>query len=232
MNVRGRLLATCLVAVVTLTAAGRLHAAETFGDITVEPEPLDAVMAEHGYIEHRLRLTNLAPQRNHLVTLVYPHRSYGSGHYIRELRRTVVVAPGARLVVALPQPAMRAEGDSLLAVTIDGRYVGEVTMPNPGSFYAPHSYGAENAPRVLLSRGLNQPAVEWRVQELLAPTQALGRASSSSSREEKAVVLLRPETDAPGWSDSWLAYSRFDGVVVTAADFGAMPAAVRQALWR
>jgi hypothetical protein len=42
------------------------------------------------------------------------------------------------------------------------------------------------------------------------------------------TVQWRPET----WSSNWLAYSRYDGIVVTGDDLRAMPPAVRTALWQ
>ena len=44
--------------------------------------------------------------------------------------------------------------------------------------------------------------------------------------------LLRADMPVEAWSSNWLAYSRYDGVVVTGDDMKAMPAAVRSALWQ
>lgn len=37
---------------------------------------------------------------------------------------------------------------------------------------------------------------------------------------------------AENWSDNWLAYSRYDGIIVTAGELNSLPAGVRVALWR
>jgi hypothetical protein len=38
--------------------------------------------------------------------------------------------------------------------------------------------------------------------------------------------------NADTWSDNWLAYSRYDGILVTAAELNALPAATQTALWQ
>lgn len=58
-----------------------------------------------------------------------------------------------------------------------------------------------------------------------------GHSSSRSSSADHPQVM-RAEWEVSEWSDNWLGYTAFDMVAVHARDFGAMPAAVKEAVWR
>lgn len=57
---------------------------------------------------------------------------------------------------------------------------------------------------------------------------------SSSSRHRSAdhPTIMKAEWEIADWSDNWLAYTAFDMVAVHSTDFGVMPMAVKEALWR
>jgi len=55
---------------------------------------------------------------------------------------------------------------------------------------------------------------------------------SHSRAGEAKSWLRRSETEVTRWSESWLGYTRFDGVWLTGDDWRAAPEAVRDALWR
>ncbi|HLP78256.1 MAG TPA: hypothetical protein VK327_15230, partial [Candidatus Paceibacterota bacterium] len=69
--------------------------------------------------------------------------------------------------------------------------------------------------------------------------RASSRSTGSSSYPpgmggpgHEANHLLRSELPASEWSDSWLSFTCFDAVALTANDLRAMPPAVQEALWR
>jgi hypothetical protein len=80
--------------------------------------------------------------------------------------------------------------------------------------------------------------------ELVGPTNSAwasaARASSdghssyggSSRSGSSASSMLRAELPSAQWSENWISYTPFDGILLSASDFTAMPPAVATALWR
>lgn len=62
-------------------------------------------------------------------------------------------------------------------------------------------------------------------------TWATRMSSSSSSSTYTGPTVLRSELEASGWSESWLAFTPFDLVVLSRTDLAAMTAAQQSALW-
>ena len=57
-------------------------------------------------------------------------------------------------------------------------------------------------------------------------TWATRMGSSSSSTAYQGPTILRSELEASGWSESWLAFTPFDLVVLSRTDLAAMTAAL------
>ena len=62
-------------------------------------------------------------------------------------------------------------------------------------------------------------------------TWATRMGGSSPSTAYQGPTVLRSELEASGWSESWLAFTPFDLVVMSRADLAAMTAAQQSALW-
>lgn len=62
-------------------------------------------------------------------------------------------------------------------------------------------------------------------------TWATRMSHSSSSTTYQGPTVLRSELEASGWSESWLAFTAFDLVVLSRVDLAAMTAAQQSALW-
>ena len=62
-------------------------------------------------------------------------------------------------------------------------------------------------------------------------TWATRMGSSSSATAYQGPTVLRSELEASGWSESWLAFTPFDLVVMSRTDLAAMTAAQQSALW-
>lgn len=62
-------------------------------------------------------------------------------------------------------------------------------------------------------------------------TWATRMGGSSSSSTYQGPTVLRSELEASGWSESWLAFTPFDLVVLSRTDLAAMTAAQQSALW-
>ena len=62
-------------------------------------------------------------------------------------------------------------------------------------------------------------------------TWATRMGGSSGSTTYQGPTILRSELEASGWSESWLAFTPFDLVVMSRTDLAAMTAAQQSALW-
>jgi len=118
-----------------------LHAAEQYGDISVEPHAIYTGNTYHGYAETRVTLENRSATKAHIVTLSNPNRSYNNGNSIGRITRSVKLEPGAREIVSLLQPPLPAPGDNQIHVEVDGRGEGEVHAPNANNHCNNYSRG-------------------------------------------------------------------------------------------
>jgi hypothetical protein len=195
---------TLVAAVLSLAAPVLVLAQVSAGDILVTPQPSLSSGACHGYVEHRFEVTNLSSDQAHNVTLEIPgqHRLSGSSGYpyLRVIRRSLSLAPRATMTVSLLQPGLRVAG-SELAVTVDRqRYIVPVNMVSFDS-YRPH--GQEST--------------------VLAPV-------SLASEELRELVVGAQLQPGELHSTSWLAYSRYDGIILDSNELARLPVDVREAL--
>ncbi len=112
-----------------------------YGDVEILVFRDHGGQASHGYTEWRFALTNHNKDKNHRVSLEFPHLKYG-GSGIRSLSRTVEVGPGQTLVTSIFQPARPRVQGANLEVTIDGQRKEEVISFRPAESAAsvPQSY--------------------------------------------------------------------------------------------
>ncbi|MGH9834987.1 MAG: hypothetical protein ACRD9Y_18355, partial [Blastocatellia bacterium] len=209
-------------------------AATDYGDLSVKVEIIPGNFGGEGYAEYRATITNRSATRSHQVTLIIPGERYGAYEAsIRELTRTVEVAPGATVAVSLFQPPLPMGGIGM-AVEIDGQRQNDPVPLNPVSLStSPGSYySSGGAVHLLVSQSVNKSGA-------LNQAGILGNQGETIENTQTGVTFHRPRTvtassDLPAqeWSAHWLGYSRYSGVVVTSDDLRAAPAAVQDALWR
>jgi hypothetical protein len=229
--------------------AAPARASVVFGDIVVSPEPVPAGDSKHGYIEYGVSVTNRSAREAHEVTLTIPKNKYSTpDHHIRSIFRSVQVGPSSTVRVALLQPAMTL-AEQGLQVAIDGRIQPQdvsIALHNDRSEWNVHYGASYNAPFILVSRRVSpnfealsgartdgwtwlrkgeKPSEEGR-EAPRGPIPAGGGAEAPTT----GFQWYRAETPVTAWSTSWLGYSCYDGVVVTAADVGDMPLGVRSAV--
>jgi hypothetical protein len=182
-----------------------------FGELSITPLPTPDCASAHGYLEYRFSVQNRSATNPHEVTITLPYESYGEDAGLVALSRSVAVAPGATVTVSLPQCGIVLQG-SEAAIAVDGRRQREPLRVNLES----HGIGRymrgsnEAATLILTSRGVPFPA----------------------PGEEDPFAVARAEQDVCEWSAEWLAYTRYDGVAVSAEEVERMPPPVRQALVR
>jgi hypothetical protein len=221
------------------------RAADQFEDIVVSPGMMPSEQGQGGYVEYVITVTNRSDSTAHEVKLVLPKNRYSRrGNGIRSISRTVQVSPSATVRVRLWQPDLPLEGSDL-EVFIDGkaqsRGVAITINQNRGSRNDRHRMGPHN---VFILVAHNFPRdLEANVMKGLPPAGPGGGMPPAPPAEgEDALPLIRvhpmnlrwvrPETPVKDWSTNWLGYSSFTGVVLTSADLGDMPPAVRTALWQ
>ncbi|MHC4707165.1 MAG: hypothetical protein ACYS8I_08780 [Planctomycetota bacterium] len=202
-------------------------ASQVYGDIVVSVESSPTQQSFHGYAEYRISVANNSAKRAHKVTLFLPHNSYGHGEHIRRISRSVVVSPASAATVSIYQPPLPINGEGL-GVAIDGKaqrkYVRLATSSHCGNI--PLVYGGASGPRSLcmfLSRSVGSDDFENGMDKAFP-------GSTASHGRRRPWYFIKSESPAGSWSSNWLTYSRYDGVVVTAANMDSMPVTVRAAL--
>ena len=212
---RGRpAIGLCLL--LTVLSAGNAWAdKQRYKDVTVTSLPLVGDRTTHGYVAYRFEITNHSFERPHRVTLTLPADLYGRS-FMAGISRTVTVAADSTAAVSLFQPPLPISGRSV-GVRIDGRSqdrplrVDPINHGEETARYSRRYSSSDSTARALASRAFRNTNLE----SVLSP---------------KGVQLAVSENPPALWSGDWLAYSRFDGVIVTAEEMAAMSAAARQAL--
>lgn len=214
-----------------LLAAPRLQAQVRFGDVEVSvPESIWGGF--HGYVEYRLQVSNTSPERGHRVRLSLPrnYNSFASGiPHLEEISRTVDLPPRSSLSVSLLQPGLPLQGDNYVGIWIDGQFQPEgipiAIRHTP--YFAFQPYAPVN-----LSVTASRQADEFVVLMQRAHDLAAGAKPSSGSRRTlNAKSINRSPFDLSEWSDSWLAYSSADGIVVSGQELAALSTEARGALF-
>lgn len=228
-----RVMWTRMCAAVLLAVAGAAASAQTFGPISVSlrPSPGIANTLCHGSFVLPYAVRN-ADESPHVVTVEidFPH----GGHYgdrLGSIRRSVKVEAGAGASIKLYVPSMPASYPRA-RVWIDGSpQPGGLTAPSnaPFAHWRTHHGGAVTQVNVLVAQesvnrdNLHSAFVSTIPRLTTGPTHGGGHPS---------LNLIRSEIPVPQWDDSWLAYSAFDGIVLTGQAFTRAPAMVRQAVQR
>ena len=139
----------------------------------------------------------------------------------------------------------------IILTGVSGTNVGHISMPasgprSPAGAVREYAFGLTLEPvkTVRLNFGSASPYnLSIDAVELAGPQgsawAAAARASSDSSAMAPAygagvetTEFLRSEVPVSDWSPSWLSYSAFDAIFLSAADFSSMAPAVATALWR
>lgn len=178
-------------------------------DIVVSPVHVRPGQSNHGYVEYRFEVRNRSDTHTHRVRLALPESAFGL--YGLRVSRSAVVEPGSTVRLSLFQLPMAIHGHGV-KVHVDGE-AGEsldvmLAGHNPRAGYP----GADERYTVLASRSAREPVPD------LEAANEIGVSMAPPVRE--------------GWSPHWLAYTRYDGIIVTPTDLADMAGPVRSALER
>jgi hypothetical protein len=227
----------CVILLLLPMASAR---AMVYDDITVNAEKIVNGRTSHGYCLFRITVTNSSPTKTHAVGISIPKRTYGYGTHLQEISKSIVVAPGATIEVPILQPPLMMQGNEI-DITIDGKRQDD-GIPFSG-FEHCMSWGSNEQPQVLVSENagydeiLKQAAVPAPGPNSMPMTPPgpvrrtrtySGRMPSSGQQSE---IYSRADMAVTSWSDNWLAYTCYDGIIVTAGDMHDMPQAVQDAMF-
>lgn len=183
--------------------------AKQYDDIVVEVVSPANALRMHGYGEYRISVSNGSLKDRHQVTLILPQQSYFGG----TVKRTITVEPASTANVSL-LVGMQLSGSGL-AVEVDGQPQPDVIAVNFSG------YANEIRPLVLISQGASSRAFQTRAGAVLKNAQDIEDFSAAKS-----------ETAVGEWSTTWLGYSSFDGIVLTADEMRSMAEPAASALMR
>ncbi len=225
---------TIWVLAVLLFATPGYAGTENYDGIRVSVEEPEDITSYTGYAVYRVSVSNRSDTaRTIRVTLpADSYSSYGQGNAITGLSATLRVGPGEVASTELLQPPMQMDGSGA-RVSIDGARQDD-RVPVSISSHMDHYQGEP----FLISRGVRGPVAtgfDAAMTELAeasgggsySPSSGLHAAYTSSDRLARLVTSPRPMAE---WSDNWLAYTRFTGVLITAQELRQAPAAIDAAL--
>jgi hypothetical protein len=203
-----------------------------YDDIVVSAESFPTDESYHGYAEFRISVTNNSATQAHKITLFTPFRSYGHGDHIRRITRSIVLSPSSSSNVSILQQPLSMNGEGM-GVIIDGKTQRKFVRLNSSSHCQSslsmirHGSSISHPLCVLLSRSVNLDDFQNGVDKAFPDPSSSSKHSYPGS---KMWNFIKSESPIGSWSNNWLAYSRYDGIVLTASDMQAMPAPIRSTL--
>lgn len=177
-----------------------------------------------GYMDYRVTLSN-SGTIDHTVKLILPHNAHGYGNHIRRLMRQVTVPAGSSATVSLLQPPLRMNGDGI-GVVIDGRYQQEVLSAVNVNHCQIPSWKYSEHYCILLSRHIGFDDVNKGLEQAFNTEEE----RRSSYRTPNNFSLALSEFPVSEWSQDWLSYSRFHGIVLSANEWNTLASGVKGAL--
>jgi hypothetical protein len=165
----------------------------------------------------------------HTVELMIPENSTGYGHYIRQMRRAVTVPAGGTVTVSVFQPPLPIHGP-FASVTIDGRVQQEKITIDASNHCEGYRYGNQVSYCLLLSRQIGYDDVNKGLERAFGAKDESPSYMMGTGRGFNSYSLALSERPVSEWSQNWLSYSRFNGVVMTGLEWVSLPPGVRGAL--
>jgi len=209
---------------------------QTYDDITVSVASSFEQKRHHGYAEHRITIQNTSADQIHIVTLSAPKVSYSRGDGIRKLTKTIAITPASETTVSIFQPAANVEGRNL-EVIIDNKKQKEdieLKFSNLDSVY--YQFGRrfpdkmEDLPLcILLSQNVSYDSFKKNPLTLKL-SQTTKHISAPETVKDWMYDFSSADSKIESWSDNWLAYTPYDGIVVTAEDMQSIPENVKSAI--
>ncbi|MFA9478596.1 hypothetical protein ACERK3_09840 [Phycisphaerales bacterium AB-hyl4] len=214
-----------------LAALPRPADAQTFGDINVNAISTSTGASTGGYVEHRFIITNRSAEHDRHVAITMPATTWGggAGHYLRGLRRAVIVPADSTVELPILQPPLPLNGDGA-RIVIDGQTQrGQVGISGGRHGHTMDSWyrGIGDDVAVLAS-----PSITGELRDRLEAIVQAETATSTRYGSRGMRELHRANRPPRQWSDNWLAYSAYAGLVLRSEELDEMPRAAREAMWQ
>ncbi len=190
-----------------------------YGDVSVKVESLHVSRVGEGYGEYRATITNHSTTQSHKITVLL--NSYGYDQLgVREIRRGVELAPQSTANLMIFSPSTPSYS-SYAEIIIDGtRQQERVTITE------------EKAGATASSEGAASLLVSQRIFKESLISAANVEQSLKNSSGEWLVAMQSYDFPVSEWSQNWMSFARFGGVILHAEEFSAAPETVRSALLR
>ncbi len=186
--------------------------AQRFGDIDITVHTHPEKTSIHGYFEYRMTVFNQSIDTSHRVMIELPFDQQSPrGNYIRSIRRAVTVAPRAKAHVSIFQPSLPLRGHRG-RISVDGVAIAKALDIKRSS----HASYFNKKQVILVSRSLNRDNLESQLVNLFNSNP---KRKKREKRKKPVETLIRAQYDIKAWSTHWLGYSRYDGVLMSAADW-------------
>ena len=198
-----------------------------FDDISVTVTEDVVEELTHGYREIQVLVNNSSRDKTHEVKLSLPGNSYGyGGDYIAQMSNVAIIGPLMSATITMYQPPLPMHGDGI-RVIIDGKLQkGLVGFQNYRN-----NFGRRIA-TIKLSHEVSIDDFNKSASEKLD----LGGSATSTSgmggfiRNGKIPIFLQTQIPIQKWSKNWLAYTGYDGIIVTAKEMVDMPQDILKAI--
>jgi len=193
------------------------HAASTqqYGNIKVSVQPSLPGESSHGYIERGFIIENHSPSQKHKVTISLPKSSRNSYQsYIKRLSRTITLAPMSSADVKLYQPYLSLR-DNYAAVSIDA-IPQEKQLVIKRFDYSPYN----NSISILHTKNIESDLINKLETDL----------KGLKHRRAREVKFGRLEQSIEQLPSNPLAYSRYDGIILTTDDYNKLGQKAKDAI--
>lgn len=192
---------------------------ETYGDVSVTEQAVpQPSVRRHGYVEYRYVLFNDSSDKQHQVRVVVPGNSWANSG---QVSRTVTLLPKAQGRMSMWLPTVEANGQGA-RIYIDGRMQEQLVGSSQiSSSYANMSGSFDDV--VLFSQG-----VDSRFRDELSAIKAKSSGGGYSASKEFGQRTTMPVSQ---WSEAWLGYSGFDGLVMTQNEWRSLSGSVGDAIY-
>jgi len=213
-SIRMRFLGIVVTCLLLGTSGAWAQTQRVYGDVRIKAIEPPYADTSHGYLAYQFMVTNRSGSKSHTVELTVPDRNYRMGGVLR-VKRFAEVAPGTTVLMTLYQPPVPIDGDGVM-VTVDGKKqdrVLDVSIRDHGVYLDSdryyYSHYEQEMTDILVSPGL----------------KGVYRTPPSTS-----VQMVDWDLGMEVWPSHWLAYSCYDGVMISTSDLNAMRPAARNAL--
>jgi len=202
---------------------------QTYGPVQLSATSQMPGGSTHGYLQVFFSVSNSEPRQRHVIDVAVTP-PYGGA----SCRRRVVLEPNATVEFEIFVPPGRFWGTLIVRVAIDGHKQKESIPLNVVSTGI--QYGRAN-PSLLLSQRLNRDnfTTLWEKALASAPKRSVAGipsmivAGMGKGRTGSDDCNLA-ELDITAWSRNWLAYGKYDAIILDRTDLDRMPGGVRSAL--